>query len=124
MKRDMELIIKLLKIIENRTSEEPASVIRLDGYDNSLVQYNLGLMYEYGLIDAIDMSTLDTSGEIKEILPLRLEWKGHDFLDAARSENVVNRAKVIASKQGIELFKMPIEIIKSVLVKAATELLI
>ncbi|UVI32065.1 DUF2513 domain-containing protein [Paenibacillus spongiae] len=118
MKRDMELIIRLAKIIEDRTTDESGLELHIDDVDDALVQYNLGLMRQAGFIKAIDASSSD--GE--EYLPLSLTWDGHDFLDAARNEVVVSRAKEIAKKQGVELFNLPIQVIKDVLLEGAKSL--
>ncbi|WP_424769437.1 DUF2513 domain-containing protein [Paenibacillus sp. sgz302251] len=120
MKRDMELIIRLLKIIEERSAEDSGLEIHLSDVDDSLVQYNLGLISDAGLIKAINATS--SGGEM--YLPLKLTYSGHDFLDAARNVTIVNKAKDIAQKQGMELFKLPIDIIKGLLVKAATEMLL
>jgi predicted transcriptional regulator len=118
MKRDLELIIDILKFVEENHEPRPRIIAKSDKHEDSYVQYNVGLMWEAGLIEASEMSTFEgTSYLIKG-----LSWEGHDFLDAARNEVVVNKAKEIAKKQGAELFKLPIEVIKGVLVKAATEL--
>lgn len=120
MKRDIELIIRLLAVIEERPAEDSGLELYLDDVDDEHVQYNLGLMKEAGLIKAIDA----TSSDGIQYLPIRLTWTGHDFLDSARSETVLSKAKEVASKQGLELMKLPIDIVKNVLTKVTLELLV
>jgi predicted transcriptional regulator len=119
MKRDMELIVEILKLVEENNEVSPRIIAKSDNHDNAHVQYNVGLMIDFGMIEASNMSTFEgTSYLIKSIT-----WQGHEFLDAARNVVVVNKAKEMAKKQGMELFKLPIEVIKGVLIKAAVELL-
>lgn len=120
LKRDIELIIRLLAVIEERPAEDSGLELYLDDVDDEHVQYNLGLMKEAGLIKAIDA----TSSDGIQYLPIRLTWTGHDFLDSARSETVLSKAKEVASKQGLELMKLPIDIVKNVLTKVTLELLV
>lgn len=52
MKRDMDLVIKILEYLEAR---EEISVIReleIPGYDQGVVAYHVCRMYEGGLLDA------------------------------------------------------------------------
>lgn len=118
MKRDIELIIKILKNVEESDCPNDRIFAEIEGYDDSLVQYNVGLMVEVGLIEAINATSKDG---IKYLIR-NLTWSGHDFLDAARDQNVLNKAKEIARRQGAELSNLPLDIIKGLLLKAATEL--
>lgn len=119
MKRNMELVIRILKVIEENESGDSFTLSMNDeGYDNNTVQYHLRLMSEADLITVIDTTTFD--GE--EYIITGMTWEGHDFLDAARNDAVVEKAKEIAKKQGVELFNLPLQIAKDLLVEGAKSL--
>ncbi|GAV11419.1 DUF2513 domain-containing protein [Paenibacillus sp. NAIST15-1] len=113
MKRDMELIIEILKVVESKT--EPF-IMSIEGKDYGLVQYNVGLAVEHGLIVA--------SSKIIECVPTYLisglTWDGHEFLDSVKNEGVLEKAKSLAKEKGSKLYDLPFEILKGVFVKAAT----
>lgn len=104
----MELIIKIAISIEESIHDQFGLQIEIEGYDDSVIQYHLGIMFEGGLINAIDGSTLE------EVcyLPTGLTWKGHDFLDAIRDEKVMNKAKKFAKEKGFQLFDLPFDVLK------------
>ena len=58
MRRNIDLIRELVLYIENNDSW-PNSIqnIEIEGYDEKDITYNLFLMWEAGLIDAIDCTT-------------------------------------------------------------------
>ncbi|MFC5401473.1 DUF2513 domain-containing protein [Cohnella soli] len=117
MKRNMEIVIEIAKAIEERTSEQRflEFIILDDKYDHDIVQYQLKLMWKANLIEAMDISSMD--GE--EYLPGDLTWAGHEFLDAARNDNVVERAKGMAKEKGFEFASLPFDLAKDLLVHAA-----
>jgi hypothetical protein len=122
MKRDMEVVIEILKFIEENDEAYPRLSLKSTDHDDEVIHYHVKLMWEAGLIEANNVKTLGHVGP--QFLVKGLTWSGHDFLDAARHETVVDKAKEIAKKQGMDLYKLPIDILKGVLVKAATELLL
>lgn len=111
MKRDMELIINILKCIEEGWDEHINNYF--SEVEHEHLWYNVWLAKDYGLIEAVDVSTL--SGEM--YYPTKITWEGHDFLDAARHEVVVNEAKEIAKKKGMDFLNLPFEITKALLVE-------
>lgn len=116
MKRDMELIIKILKTVEEEKTPTNNIVIDIDGHDFETVQYHVGLLCEAGFLKA------KRSLNPLEYMISEMTWAGHDFLDAARNDTVVEKAKEIAKNQGVELFNLPIAAIKAVLVEGAKSL--
>ncbi|KZE67911.1 MULTISPECIES: DUF2513 domain-containing protein [Paenibacillus] len=118
MKRDIDLIVKILRELEETKGATATVVVEIDGYDDELVQYNVGLMHDAGLVKA-KRSLNPLAYHISEVT-----WEGHDFLDSARNELVVNKAKEFAKKKGIELFNLPLEVVKTVLVDCAKKYLL
>jgi len=112
MKRDMELVIKILKEVEEKDSIEPFNLRMSDeGYDDDLVMYHLILMSEAGLIETFELTTLGGSN----VMVKRLTWDGHEFLDAARNDSVMSKAKEIAKQKGAELSSLPLMVVKDLL---------
>ena len=94
MKRDMDLVRKILLAIE----ESESGNIKLDRLDDDLdrVYRHVALMEEFGLVDAIIIRSGD--GPVERILRCKvkdLTWKGHEFLEKARDESIWEKAKRI-----------------------------
>lgn len=88
MKRDIKLIRKLLFEIEDKSDGiVPVFPIVIDGHDQSVINYHLTILYEAGLIHAHPASS---AGDM-DIIPVRLTWEGHEFLDSARSDTIWNK---------------------------------
>ncbi len=100
MKRDMELVRKILIVMEDWPSAYPPAgnpEIKIEGYTAEQITHHIGLMSEAGLIKAADANSFD--GEMW--LPIGILWAGHEFLDAARSDTMWDKAKELAiSKTG------------------------
>ncbi|BBM65278.1 hypothetical protein VA249_19240 [Vibrio alfacsensis] len=93
MKRDMELIRKLLMSIEEL--ENPSSTaISIDGYEERVVNYHLYLLIQADLLNG----NFDFEGGGNLSIPdyvriYRVTWSGHEFIDNVRSEDVWNTLK-------------------------------
>ena len=99
MKRDMDLVRKILLAIE----ESESGNIKLDRLDDDLdrVYRHVALMEEFGLVDAIIIRSGD--GPVERILRCKvkdLTWKGHEFLEKARDESIWEKAKRICIEKG------------------------
>ena len=111
MKRDMDLVRKLLLSIE--ASDQPHVSLMLDsveGYSYDMVYYHLNLMEQGNLLGKIDL----VDGEA---LILGMSWAGHDFLDAARSDTNWDKAKQATKSAGGWTF----DLFKQVLVSIASQ---
>ena len=117
MKRDMDLVRSILLKIE-ASEDDPRVGIRLgsfEGHSAIEVSYHVKLLTQAGLIEARDRSTFGGFSWV----PQQLTWDGHEFLDAARSDNLWKQAKSIVLKQtgGLSL-----EVLKSVLINHAKQM--
>lgn len=90
MKRDMDLIRKMLLTIE---SDEHgfAPEIEIQGYTQEEIGYHAILLGEAGLAIVADMTCAGSKSPQGMIN--RLTWAGHEFLDAARENRIWNQAK-------------------------------
>src|SRR5687768_4524948 len=112
MKRDMELIRKILLAAEEGKGIKKGLRPEIDGYEDEVVQSHVGLLRQKGLVNAIDASSLD--GEAYIITGLT--WEGHDFIEAARNETVWRKAvQVVMEKGGGITLEVMKELLKKLL---------
>lgn len=80
MKRDSELVYKLMLFIEESGSRLFSGSIRIEGYERLEVIQHLYLIVDAGFVE-LGAETLALKG------PLVLTWKGCDFLDSLRAKS-------------------------------------
>lgn len=115
MKRDMELIRKILFAAEKLSVEESGgTTLEIEGYDQQIVSYHVMLLEEAGLIKGIDMSGVSNISWFVD----RLTWDGYEFLEASRNEQIWKRTiTTITNKGGGLVF----EVLKQVLINTIKE---
>ncbi|MCH8876710.1 MAG: DUF2513 domain-containing protein [Chloroflexi bacterium] len=114
MKRDMDLVRKILLRLEGVPFEERSSEIDMQGYDQQTVSFHIMLLDEAGLVKGIDASGV---AEIYWFAD-RLTWEGYEFLEASKDDENWKRAtSLVASKGGGMVF----EVLKQVLVAMARD---
>ena len=91
MKRDMDLVRKLIFAIEEHPEGFAPPTIEIEGYSGEEIGYHLSLMLEAGLIDGSDVSNFNCRSP--QAIASSLTWKGHEFADAARNDTMWNKAK-------------------------------
>lgn len=85
----MELVRLIMLEIEKNPDPMAWTDINITGHDDLEISYHIKLLYEKGLVDANDLSNHDGMAWKAK----HLTFDGHEFLDAARSDTVWNRAK-------------------------------
>ncbi len=106
MKRDFELIRKLLIFFEEKESSGQVQVPPIDGYNAAAIQYHLVLLHDAGLLRCEPVKS-STSDRVIFVIPFDLTWDGHEFLDKVRNESVWRRIReVITSKGGSVAFSV------------------
>jgi hypothetical protein len=116
MKRDPDLIRKILLALEskeNMTDMLTPKEMNLGDWNEEEINYNLLLLLEAGYIIGYKHSADDQT----MVLPTRLTWEGHEFLDAARDDTRWEKAKSAISKVGGWSF----EIAKPILMELAKD---
>lgn len=114
MKRDMELIRKLLLVIEDHPEAYAPDSIEVPDYQEDIVNYHLRLLLDAGLIEGRE--TMIMGQQYPKASMYRLTWAGHDFLDTAREDTRWKRAMtVVADKGGTIAF----DILKALLTSLA-----
>lgn len=111
MKRDIELIRKIILAVEALPSGTMTESLEIDGYTAEQIGYHSYLLVDAGLAKGLDATTLaDTS---PMWLILHLTSSGHDFADASRDESTWKKATaLVKDKAG----GATIEIVKDALV--------
>jgi DNA-binding transcriptional ArsR family regulator len=112
MKRDVDLIRQILLDLEAGGAYANWFDVDIEEYSPEQMDYHLELLTEAGLI------TVRTSQrEFSRWLPVRLTWKGHELLDAAREERQWQKAKEAVEKVG----GVPFEVIATILLEMARQ---
>ncbi|WP_447962992.1 DUF2513 domain-containing protein [Nitrospira sp. Ecomares 2.1] len=87
MKRDLELIRKLLIFFEEKKSPQQVEVQPIGGYDELAIKYHLVLLHDAALL-RFEPVTSNTSDRVIYVLPFDLTWEGHEFLAKVKNEGV------------------------------------
>jgi hypothetical protein len=116
MKRDMDLVRKILLALEAHPEPWDWFELKIDGHSDVEVSYHLKLMSQAGLIEASERKRPD----IFQWIPHSLTWAGHEFLEAARDNSRWEKVKRLAwEKTG----SLPFEVLKAGLVKEMLRLI-
>ena len=110
MKRDMDLVRKILLELEDTPYELGGFDLELEGHSPDQISYHVMLLNEAGLIEANDLSTLGGP----KWRPKRLTWAGHEFIEASRDESRWEKAKNIMKEKGSG---MAFDVLRSVLIQ-------
>lgn len=105
MKRDPHLVRALLLHFEGKENDQMDSCPAIPEYTPLEVGYHLILLYEAGFIRA--EAEVSKAGRVIMVYPFSLTWTGHEFLDAARDDNIWNKTmKRVSSTTGAVSFSV------------------
>ncbi len=117
MKRDIELIRKLLFYFEEKPDDQMEECPSLNGFSDREIKYHLLLMDDAGFLRC-EREITQSSSRVIKVYPFSLTWKGHEFLETAKNTTIWNRAKSIClDKSG----SLSFEVLKALLVNLAKE---
>lgn len=97
MKRDMDLIRKILLAIEE-SPEGWAPRLEIENYSDVAIGYHAYLLIDAGLAHRDDATPMGS--EAPEGLITHLTWEGHEFAEAARDDNRWNQAMGVVAEKG------------------------
>ena len=118
MKRDIDLIRKLLLYLEEKPDDKMVKDLELDDYLKDEVQYHFILMDQAGLLRCERSVSSSTSDRVIRVYPFSLTWQGHEFLEASRNDTFWNKAKeIVKTKSGA----LSVDVVKALLIKLAKE---
>jgi hypothetical protein len=107
MKRDMELVRKILFALES--SQQNAAFA---GYNDDTVKYHQALVIEAGLAVGSSLKSGTGNREVPTAVMLtKLTWAGHEFLDTVRNDTVWAKTKQTFASKGLD---MTLDLVKSV----------
>lgn len=101
MQRDMELIRKILFIIEDKYIDTwlGSDEIVIDGYNMKIIGYHCSILHDAGLISDYEGQYADN--ELYYFCVGGLTWDGHELLDKIKSDTVWNKTKDTIKTKGI-----------------------
>jgi len=112
MRRDPDLIRKIVHAVEDLPQGTQTEELKLEGYSREQVGYHSYLIVDSGLAVGTNASYVSDTTPIWHILNLTSE--GHDFADASRNDTTWNKAKSLVLQQG---GAFTLDILKDLLVK-------
>ena len=111
MRRDPDLIRKLLFHFEEKLDYTAERCPAIEGYSELDIIYHMLLLAQAGFLDHQPEWT-KSRDRIVRVLGFGLTWNGHEFLEAARDDTVWQKAKArVAEKIG----GMPFDIMLALL---------
>ncbi len=121
MKRDMDLVRKILFKLEENPHGFNNKPMEIEGYTREEIGYHAALMHAAGLIEGIKFTHLQS--ESPDYLPRCLTWTGHDFLDACRDEGRWTKAKEIFGQLDGVTFDVVKEVLIRLMMQSVTRIL-
>ncbi len=112
MKRDMELVRKMILAVEDSPTGYAPDDLRIDGYTDDQLAYHAYLAIEGGLAKGAITTHMGSSSPSGQIVSLT--WEGHDFAATAREDSRWRRAMRIIQEKGAGA---TIDIVKDVLLR-------
>lgn len=100
MKRDAELVRKLLLFFDDKLGPEYVKVPEIPGYDDLTIKYHLVLLYDAGFLSCEPVKS-SSSDRVIYVLPFDLTWAGHEFLDRIRNDHIWNEIMSDIRKRGL-----------------------
>ena len=121
MKRDMDLVRKILLWLEDHKKGYPYIIndreLSIDEYSREEIIYHVYLMHQAELVNA-NVKEI-TAPFLAELNLKGMTWKGHEFLEASRDPMRWEQAKEIISKKvsGIT-FNVLFKVLESIVTQA------
>lgn len=119
MKRDMELVRKILLKIEEEYRSSSIINLRIDGYDMETVAYHCRILNDAGLVS--DYEGKYASNKLYMFWVGPLTWDGNDFLDKIRDNSVWHKTKEVITQKGLPLVLDTIKTVANAFITAAAE---
>ena len=119
MKRDMDLVRKILLQIEEEYVSTSLFDLAISGYDKETIAYHCKIMHEAGMVSGY--SPFYADDRLFSFKVSGLTWEGNDYLDKVRDDSMWGKTKDIIKKQGLPLVIETIKSVTSALITAATQ---
>ena len=119
MKRDMELIRKILFAIEEQYEDTALYNLEIEGHSMAEVAFHCKLLHEAAFVS--DYSAKHGDNHIYMFGVGALTWEGCDFLDKIRQDTVWNKTKDTIIQKGLPMILDVIKDVASAVVASMTE---
>jgi Hypothetical protein (DUF2513) len=114
MKRDMELIRKMILAIEDSSDGYAPYPMSIEGYTDGQIGYHAFLLVDAGLASGTNITTTADLGPSYRLS--HLTAAGHDFADSARVQFIWDEVMTTMKEQGV--VSASIDLLKRLLDKA------
>lgn len=111
MKRDMELVRKMVLLMEDQPDGWAPREFDLPGYTDGQIGYHAYLLVNSGLATGDDVTNTKSSGP--EYMLSHLTSAGHDFAESARTQYIWDEVMVDMREKGIA--SAALEVVKKAL---------
>ena len=91
MKRDLDLIRKILLRIEAHDFGFAPEEIEIEGYTEEQISFHIFLLGDAGLLKVDENTVIGCTSP--SAIPSHLTWAGYEFLESAKDETVWGKAK-------------------------------
>jgi hypothetical protein len=98
VKRDMDLIRKIILNIEAAPHSFAFDDFQIEGYTSEQIAYHSYLLIQGGLAEGITTTNFESSSPAAIIR--NLTWQGHEFADAAKNDSIWHKAKERIKEKG------------------------
>ncbi|MBU1055985.1 MAG: DUF2513 domain-containing protein [Proteobacteria bacterium] len=99
MKRDMDLIRTILRLIESCEGSFGISSPTIEGYSESQITHHLRLLLDGGLIEVKNVTHEFQQEDLYD--GINLTWDGQEFVNAARDNSLWKKAKEALIDSGV-----------------------
>ena len=113
MQRDMEVIRKILRTVQNKADLKPET-LKVDGLDDFTVGYHVALLHEAGYVDVPSRSNVLP---YTQVFVRDLTWQGHEFAGAILTDDST-WSKIKDAVGPEKLMNMPFKVIQDLATKA------
>lgn len=109
MKRDLELVRKLLLFFDEKPGSEHVELPPISGYEELSIKYHLVLLHDAGYLRCETVKS-STSDRVIYVLPFDLTWSGHEFLDKIREQFIWDEVMATIKEHGF--FSASVDFVK------------
>ena len=120
MKRDMDLVRKILFALEAKEYTGATFGLHIDGYTGENIAYHCKMMKENGLIDEY-IEQRAGMGELCYFTVGDLSWAGQDFLEKIRQDTVWNKTKSVIQNKGLPMIIDVVKDVSSAIIKSMVQ---
>ena len=119
MKRDMDLVRKIILKIEDEYESTALLNIKIEDYTVEQIAAHCKMLYEAGLISSCDIKYANNNIYIFSVG--NLTWEGYEYLELIRDDSIWKKVKDTAKNQGIPLMIDTVKQISLAIISSVTE---